>query len=187
MKTRLSVSRMLALAAVGVSMLAAAACAPVNTGSTYGPYQMGRPAPVDRGIIVSEREVDVSGPRTGVGTVVGAGSGAIIGSTIGRSTRANLLGAIGGAVIGGVIGTGVEQAVSHGKAVEFIVQRPDRSTFSIVQTNEDRLQVGEHVLIIHGEQTRLVRDTSVSPNYPYGPPTNAPQPTYGSYPPPHRF
>ncbi len=171
----LTLARRLAVSAGCVAALAGlAACAPQNTATTYSGYEVGRPAAIDRGVIVSERPVEVRGPNTGVGTVVGAGTGAVAGSYIGHGGRGSILGAIGGAVVGGIVGTAVEDAASRGQATEFIIQRQDGAQFSVVQTNEERLQVGERVVVIYGAQTRLTRD-----NGQFGAP-----PQQQSYPPP---
>lgn len=162
------------IAAATALAVAVSACAPTNTGTTYSHNQLGRPSTVEYGTIVAANEVTVDGSHSGVGTAVGAGAGAVAGSAIGRSTRANILGGIGGAVLGGLIGYGAEQALTSGKAVQFTVRRHDGSEIAVVQTNEERLQVGDQVQIITGDKTRLVR-TANAPAYGY---SNA------SYPPP---
>lgn len=178
--------RLVASAGCFAVIAALAACAPQYTGTTYSGYEVGRPAAIDRGTIVSEREVEVRSPNTGVGTVVGAGTGAVAGSYIGHGGRGTILGAIGGAVVGGIIGTAVEDAASRGRATEFIIQRQDGAQFSVVQTNEDGLQVGERVVVIYGAQTRLARDNSGYAPQPYLQPQPQPysqqQPQYA--PPP---
>ncbi len=178
---RLALSAGCAVVVAGLS-----ACAPQYTGTTYSGYEIGRPAAIDRGVIVAARDVEVRGPNSGVGTVVGAGTGAVAGSYIGHGGRGTILGVIGGAVIGGIVGTVVEDAANRGQATEFIIQRQDGAQFSVVQTNEDRLQVGERVLVIYGAQTRLARDNgqyAPQPQQPQqqpypqqAPPQYAPQP-----------
>lgn len=187
----LTLARRLAVSAGCLALLAGlGACAPQNTGTTYSGYEIGRPAAVDRGVIVSERDVEVRGPNTGVGTVVGAGTGAVAGSYIGHGGRGSVLGAIGGAVVGGLLGHAVEDSASRGQATEFIIQRQDGAQFSVVQTNEERLQVGERVVVIYGDQTRLMRDNgqfgSAPPPQPYPPQQQQPYPPPQGqpYPPP---
>ncbi|MEO8559535.1 MAG: glycine zipper 2TM domain-containing protein [Rhodospirillales bacterium] len=165
---RLAVSTGCLAALVGLS-----ACQPQNTGTTYSGYEIGRPAPVDRGVIVAARDVEVRGPNSGVGTVVGVGTGAVAGSYIGHGGRGSILGAIGGAIVGGIVGTAIEDSANRGYATEFIIQRGDGAQFSVVQTNEDRLQIGERVVVVYGARVRLTRDTA--------PPQYAPQPQ-GQYP-----
>ncbi len=174
----LTLVRRLAVSAGCLAAIAGlGACAPQYTGTTYSGYEIGRPAAIDRGTIVAERNVEVRGPNSGVGTVVGAGTGAVAGSYIGHGGRGSILGAIGGAVIGGIVGTAVEDSANRGQATEFVVQRQDGAQFSVVQTNEDGLQIGERVLVIYGAQTRLARD-----NGQFVPPQQQPQP-YSQQPP----
>jgi outer membrane lipoprotein SlyB len=189
----LTLARRLALSAGCVVALAGlGACAPQNTATTYSGYEIGRPAAIDRGVIVSERDVEVRGPNTGVGTVVGAGTGAVAGSYIGHGGRGSVLGAIGGAVVGGLLGHAVEDSASRGQATEFIVQRQDGAQFSVVQTNEERLQVGERVVVIYGDQTRLTRDNgqfgAAPPPQPYPPQQQQPYPPPQAQPyPPQQY
>ncbi len=144
----------LALAAV----LGMAACAPVNTNSTYSGADIGRPAQVSYGVIVAMRAVTVqnnTGP--GVGTLAGVAAGGIAGSFIGGGARSNLLGAIGGAVLGGVVGSAIEGGVSQGQAVEFIIREENGQTISVVQTNEEDLRAGDRVIMTRGARTRIGR------------------------------
>ena len=147
-------SPVLALAAV----LGMAACAPVNTNSTYSGADIGRTAQVSYGVIVAMRAVTVqnnNGP--GVGTLAGAAAGGIAGSFIGGGARSNLLGAIGGAVIGGVAGSAIESGVSQGQAVEFIIREDNGQTVSVVQTNEENLRAGDRIIMTRGARTRIGR------------------------------
>jgi outer membrane lipoprotein SlyB len=100
--------------------------------------------------------VQVQG-TTGIGAPVGAVAGGVIGSTIGGGWRANTLGAIGGAVVGGIAGAAVEQGVTRGTAVEFIIRDDRGGEFAVVQTNEDRLMVGDRVRVVHTDRARISR------------------------------
>lgn len=138
--------------------LALAACAPVNTNTTYSANEIGRTAEVSYGVIVSERPVTVQGQPTGVGAMGGAVAGGVAGSYIGgRDPRANILGAVGGAILGGVVGNAVEGGMSTGTAVEFVIREDDGRTITVVQTNELNLQPGERVALTRGARTRLSR------------------------------
>ena len=134
-----------------------AACAPVNTNSTYGTGDIGRTANISYGVIVSMRTVQVQNRGTGVGTLGGAAAGAAAGSFIGGDPRSNIIGAIGGAIIGGIAGTAIEQGVSSGVAVEFIIREDSGQTISLVQSNEDQFRPGERVVLTHGARMRLGR------------------------------
>ena len=141
-----------------VALLGVAGCAPKNTNTTYSGADIGRTASASYGTIVSMRPVAVQGENSGVGTLGGAALGATAGRFIGRNdVRGNILGAIGGAIVGGVVGTAVEQQATSGTAMEFIVREDSGQTFSVVQTDEDRFQPGERVVITRGARTRLAR------------------------------
>lgn len=134
----------------------AVACAPQNTANTVTAAGLGRAGSVTTGTIVAMRPVQVQG-STGIGAPVGAVAGGVIGSTIGGGWRANTLGALGGAVIGGFAGAAVEQGVTQGSAVEFIIRDDRGGEFAVVQTNEDRLMVGDRVRVVQTDRARLSR------------------------------
>ena len=146
------VAPVLALTAV----LGMAACAPVNTNTTYSGADIGRTAQVSYGVIVSMRGVMVQNSGGGgIGTLAGAAAGGVAGSFIGGGARANVLGAIGGAVLGGVVGTAIEGGVSQSQAVEFIIREDSGQTISVVQTNEEDFRPGERVILTRGARTRI--------------------------------
>lgn len=146
--------------AAAVALLLAtslAACAPVYVNSTYSAGDIGRAATISYGVIVSMRTVHVQSQGSGVGTLGGAAAGAVAGSFIGGDPRSNIIGAIGGAIIGGIAGTAIEQGVSSGVAVEFIIREDSGQTISLVQSNEDQFRPGERVVLTHGARMRLGR------------------------------
>ena len=150
-------SRPMVAAACLVALLGLSACAgPRNTNTTYSPSDIGRSAQVSYGVIVSMRPVTIQG-QSGVGTLGGAAAGGVAGSFIGGDPRVNTLGAIGGAILGGLAGTAVERSVNTGEAMEFIIREDDGQTVSVVQTNEERFQAGERVVLTRGARTRIGR------------------------------
>jgi len=154
MPATLPALRLLAVLALGAGALAA--CGPAQTANVVDARALGRPGAVSTGTIVAMRPVQVQG-TTGIGAPVGAVAGGVIGSGIGGGWRANALGAIGGAVVGGLAGAAVEQGVTGGTAVEFIIRDDRGGEFAMVQTNEDRLMVGDRVRVVHAERTRITR------------------------------
>lgn len=135
-----------------------AACAPVNTNSTYSAYEMGRTANLSYGVIVSMRDVAVRGPQTGIGTMGGVAVGATTGSLLGRGDpAAGIVGIIAGAIIGGIAGNAIETSANSGYAVEFIIREDTGQTISVVQTNEEGFRPGERVVLSRGARTRLQR------------------------------
>lgn len=151
--------RVLGVVAVAAPLLlAAAGCAPSNTGETYNAAQIGRTAVVTHGTIIGMRDVPVQDRPNGVGTAAGAVAGGVAGSFIGGDWRSNVLAGLAGAVIGGVIGNQVERQVGRGTATEFIIREEDGQTVAVVQTNEAGLMIGDKVRILRSDRTRLQRD-----------------------------
>jgi outer membrane lipoprotein SlyB len=144
------------LAVLALAGGALAACGPAQTANTVDPWAVGRAGAVSTGTIVGMRPVQVRG-TTGIGAPVGAVAGGVLGSGIGGGWRANALGAIGGAVVGGFAGAAVEQGVTGGTAVEFIIRDDRGGEIAVIQTNEDRLMVGDRVRVVQGDRTRITR------------------------------
>lgn len=146
--------------AIFMSFTALSGCVKAPDASTYSRAQMGRAATVMKGEVISARSVKVSGSNSGLGAAAGAGSGAVAGSYLGGSTRGNVIGAIGGAVVGGIAGSIAEQSLTESGAVEFIVKQENGQVIAIVQTNDENLGAGDHVLILRSDRVRLIRDTT---------------------------
>ena len=152
----------------GAVMLALglAACAPQNLNSTVSGYGVGQVAALEYGTIVGMRPVNVAGSQSGLGAVGGGLAGGVIGSTIGGDWRARAVGGVLGAAIGAVGGGLVENAVTSGQAVEFVIRLDNSRTDQVVTTtNEDALQVGERVAVTFGERARLMRAAGPAPGY----------------------
>lgn len=145
------------LAVLALAGGALAACGPAQTANTVDPWAVGRAGAVSTGTIVAMRPVQVRG-SSGIGAPVGAVGGAVIGSSVvGGGWRTGAIGAIGGAVIGGLAGAAVEQGVTGGTAVEFIIRDDRGGEIAVVQTNEDRLMVGDRVRVVQADRTRITR------------------------------
>ena len=147
------------LAFLAVALLLSA-CGATHSSSTYSRQQMGRAATVSKGVIVSLREVKISGTRSGIGASAGAAGGAVAGSYVGGSTRANVLGAIGGAVAGGIAGAVAENEATKTTATEFLIKEENGDLIAVVQTNDDNLKPKEKILIMRMDKIRIVRDNS---------------------------
>jgi len=134
--------------------LVAIGCARAPGPSVYERREANQAAVVERGRIVSIRPVSVEG--TGhTGTLVGGAAGGVAGSFIGGDWRSNLLAGIAGAVIGGVAGNAAERSLTATTATEFIVELERGGTIAVVQGNEEGLRVGDTVLVLRGQRTRL--------------------------------
>ena len=139
--------------------LLAGACAPSHTGTTYSPGEMQREGTVGGGRIIGVGPANVAGTPSGIGTIGGGVAGAVVGSSIGKGKTAGILGGVAGAIGGALLGNAIEQGVSRGEGTEFVIQRDDGSTMTVVQTNEDNLQTGDRVLIVQsGSKTRIRRE-----------------------------
>ena len=109
-----------------------------------------------RGVIVSARQVDISGSQSGVGGAAGAAGGAVAGSAIGGGTRENILGAIGGAVVGGIAGSAIEEGSSRQKGMEYVVETENGSLITVVQGIDPPLSVGRKVIVLYGTRARII-------------------------------
>ncbi|MBR0679530.1 glycine zipper 2TM domain-containing protein [Roseomonas eburnea] len=132
------------------------ACAPAGN-STVDRYALGTSGYVSHGTIVGMRPVAVQGTRSGIGAGTGAVAGGVLGSTIGGDWRARAVGGVIGALAGGVAGAAIEEGVTRGDAMEFIIRDDSGATRSVIQTNELGLTVGDRVTITQGDRVRLSR------------------------------
>lgn len=139
-----------------ISLLLAGCAANVNPDS----YSVGSVGQVNRtiaGVIVSARPVEIAGTN-GVGAATGALAGGVAGSAIGHGGRANALGAIGGAVAGALVGAAIEQGVTNQTGIEYVVQTDNDNLITLVQGPEPVFQIGEHVMVLYGNRSRIVAD-----------------------------
>lgn len=135
-----------------------AACTPNISPDSYAIGAVGQTNRAVRGVIVSAREVDISGSRSGVGGAAGAASGGVGGSAIGSSVRGNVVGAIGGAVVGGVIGSAIEEGSSAQKGMEYVVETENGSLITVVQGIDQPLSAGRKVIVLYGSRARVIPD-----------------------------
>ncbi len=129
-----------------------------NTYSTAAVQQANK---VDRGVVVGARRVDVSAPGV-VGATTGAAAGGVAGSQAPGGGVGSALGAVGGALLGGLIGTGVEHATTDTFAYEYIVRKTSGDLVSVTQKDAAPLAIGTKVLVIAGNQARIVPDYTVT-------------------------
>jgi outer membrane lipoprotein SlyB len=173
-------SRLAAPGSVALALLLAAGlagCAPTNTTTTYTAGSIGVAAQVRYGTIVGMQPVAIQGSQSGAGATIGGIAGGIAGSTIGGDWRARTLAGVGGALLGAGAGALAERGMTQGSAVQFTI-RPDGggADYTVVQTNELNLQVGERVAVSFGDRARLQR-VAGGPS-PYAPQGFAPQQGY---------
>jgi outer membrane lipoprotein SlyB len=127
--------------------------------NTYSAAAVQQANKVTQGVIAGYREVLIS-PDGTVGAVSGGAAGGVLGAQTPGSGVATALGTIGGTLLGSLVGTGIEKASGDTRAFEYLVRQTDGSLVSVTQKDEEPLPVGEKVLVIAGNQARIVRDYS---------------------------
>ena len=139
------------------------ACGPPAGNTTVSPYSVGTAGYVTYGTIIGMTPVQVAGTRSGLGAGAGVVGGSVIGSTIGGDWRARAVGTVAGAVVGGIAGAAVEEGVTSGRAMRYLVRQDRGPDFEVVQTNELGLRPGDRVAISQGDRIRLSRADHVAP------------------------
>jgi outer membrane lipoprotein SlyB len=157
-------------------VLSLGGCAPNNTNTTYAAGGIGVAAEVRYGTVVGMQPVAIAGSQSGLGAGIGGVSGALLGSTAGYGGRGyynHPVAGIAGTVVGGLVGAGagalIENSATSGSAMEFVI-RPDGGgpDYTLVQSNELGIQVGERVMVSFGDRARLNRVAAGPPGYPPG-------------------
>jgi multicomponent Na+:H+ antiporter subunit A len=170
--------------AAGVSLLALAAalclamlagCAPNYSPDTYASNAAQQANKVEQGVIVGVRPVGISASGV-VGAASGAAAGGVIGSQAGPGGITGALGAVGGSLVGGLVGTTVEHAQADTTAWEYVIKETKGDLVSVTQKDDKPLEIGQKVLVIAGNQARVVPDYTVTPPPPPPPTTTAPAP-----------
>ncbi len=129
------------LALPAVLLAALAACRPDYSPNTYASTAVQQANKVDKGVVVGVREVGVSSNTT-AGAVTGGAAGAVVGAQTPGGGVGEAFGAIGGTVIGGLVGA-------------------NGDLLSVTQKDTTPLQIGQNVLVIAGNQARIVPDYTV--------------------------
>lgn len=117
--------------------------------SQYNWQDVGKSTNVEFGTVVAVREVQITGPNSGVGAMTGIGAGAIAGSSFG-SGNGQLGAALAGIVIGGLAGAAAEQAMSDHSGVEYTITMKSGQTVTVTQNitpGEVPIAVGSRVMV----------------------------------------
>jgi len=138
---------------------ALAGCGPDYSPNTYASNAVQQANKAEQGVIVGVREVGVSASGT-VGAVVGGAAGGIAGSQAG-SGATSAFGALGGSLVGGIAGSAAEHIVGDTRAFEYIVRKTNGDLVSVTQKDIEPLAIGQKVLVITGNQARVVVDYTV--------------------------
>lgn len=137
----------------------AAGCSPDYSPNTYASSAVQKASKVDQGVIVGAREVGVTAPGT-TGAVVGGAAGGIAGAQVGSGAE-SAFAALGGSLVGGITGSATEHVVGDTRAFEYIVRKANGDLLSVTQRDKVPLEIGEKVLLIAGDQARVVPDYTV--------------------------
>jgi outer membrane lipoprotein SlyB len=164
------VARFLRLALSASLLAALGGCAPDYSPNTYASAAVQQANKVEQGVIVGVRPVDVSAAGV-VGAVVGGAAGGIVGSQAPGGGVGAAFGAVGGTLIGGLVGTTVEHTTADTTAFEYVVRKANGELVSVTQKDTVPLALGQKVLVIAGNQARIVPDYIV--------PAAEPKPTMG--------
>lgn len=143
-----------------VLAIALTGCSPDYSPNTYATNAVQQANKVDQGVVVGVREVGVSAGGT-TGAVVGGAAGGIAGAQVG-SNATSAFAALGGSLVGGIAGSAAEHVVGDTRAFEYIVRKNNGDLLSVTQKDTAPLAIGQKVLVIAGNQARVVPDYTVA-------------------------
>jgi outer membrane lipoprotein SlyB len=149
-------------------LLAAASCAPDYSPNTYSSAAVQKAEKVARGVVIGYRQVKISASGT-VGAVSGGAAGGVLGGYAGTGGIGAALGAIGGTAAGGLVGAAVEHTAGDTIGWEYVVKKQDGDLVSVTQREQTPLPVGQRVLVIAGNQARVVPDYAKAEEPPANP------------------
>ncbi len=155
---------MLRIVKVGViafSVAASVGCKPDYSPNIYAANAVQQANKVETGVVVGFRQVAISANGT-VGAVTGGAAGGILGSQAGAPAFGTALAAVGGTAVGSIVGTTVEHVSGDTTGWEYIVRKPNGELLSVTQREPQPLPIGQKVLVITGNQARIIPDYSVA-------------------------
>ncbi|WP_367615480.1 outer membrane lipoprotein [Teichococcus aerophilus] len=141
------------------------ACGPDYSPDTYAGRAMQQANKVEQGTIVGIRPVQIAADGT-TGIAAGAAAGGVVGTRIGGGDITSAFGGIGGGLLGGLLGSAAEQAAGTTNGFEYIVRKGNNELVSVAQKDQTPLALGQKVLVIAGNQARIVPDYTTAPEDP---------------------
>lgn len=153
-------SRSIEIGVVAVLLGLLMGCSSDYSPNTYHSTAVQQANKVENGVIVGFREVKISASGT-VGAVSGGAAGGILGAQTGTSGMDAALGGVAGTAVGGLLGTAIEHASGDTTGWEYIVRKPNGEMISVTQSEKQPLPLGQKVLVIAGNQARIVPDYSI--------------------------
>lgn len=110
-----------------LSLLTLTACASDINADSYQASAVGQTAPVDDGVIVDVRAVNIQGSDSPFGALAGA-----------------------------LLGDFTQKELTAQKALQYFVRLPDGKTVSVIQGSKNPLKKGQKVLVVYGRTTKLI-------------------------------
>jgi outer membrane lipoprotein SlyB len=148
-------------ASLAIAVAALAGCAPDYSPNIYAANAVQQANKVEPGIVVGYRQVEISAAGT-VGAVTGGAAGGILGSGVEAGPVVKALSTLGGTVVGGIVGTTIEHAARDTTGWEYIIRKPNGDLLSVTQREPMPIPIGQKVLVITGNQARVLPDYSVA-------------------------
>jgi outer membrane lipoprotein SlyB len=146
----------------GLVVAGLSGCGPSYSPDTYASNAVQQANKVEQGVVVGVRPVGVSASGT-VGTASGAAAGGIAGAQVGVGPVSAIT-ALSGSLVGGFAGSAAEHVTADTDAYEYIVRKPNGDLVSVTQKDRVPLTLGQKVLVIAGNQARVVPDYTVPPD-----------------------
>ena len=168
-----SLLSMLGLPALVLAALAG--CTPDFSPNTYSATAVQQANKVERAVVIGYRQVDIKANGT-VGAVSGGAAGGILGAQAGDTNVTTALGTVGGTLVGGIVGTFIEHVGGDTTGWEYIVRKPDNELLSVTQREPQPLPIGQKVLVITGNQARVIADYSATADAPPAAPQSTDKP-----------
>jgi outer membrane lipoprotein SlyB len=143
-------------------------CAPDYSPNTYNGNAVQQANKVEPAVVVGFRQVQITANGT-IGAVTGGAAGGVLGSQTDATGISSALGTVGGTLVGGLVGTTLEHATGDTTGWEYIVRKPNGDLLSVTQRESTPLALGQKVLVITGNQARIVPDYSAALDPPLAP------------------
>ena len=142
-------------------LLGLAACAERYSPDTYATRAVQQANKVEQGVVVGVRKVQISAEGS-TGAAAGAAAGGVLGAQTPGGGIGQALGGVGGALVGGLIGKATESVAVDTPAYEYVVRTEKEDLLSVTQKDTVPLATGQKVLVITGNQARVVPDYTVA-------------------------
>lgn len=120
------------------------------SGTSYERSEARSAQEVRLGTVVSVKQVDIEGTKSGVGAVGGAALGGVGGSSIFGGKKGEIAGGIAGAILGGLAGGALEEGVTRQKGLLITVRLDSGRVLAITQGGDELFSPGQRVQVLTG-------------------------------------